>query len=226
MKSFTALVSLGYRCRSTQRLRAFFGVESAYPFDWWVSPLKGAARLLRDWDVEPLLDIDMLQEVHAGRHIAYVRHRRYGIKLQHDFPLDRKYIAPGWQEHIPAAKSRISHLMKKLDRLNRPGHRVLFCRELSDFEPAEPKLINELREAAAARTPLAEHEFLLISRSGMPAKGWISLRVDDPNPEPWSGDPAIWDRSLGSLGFRFESLQDEASASDPAERAGDTAPLG
>src|SRR5665213_3926152 len=118
MKSFTALVSLGYRCRSTQRLREFFGVDSAYPFDWWVSPLKGVVRLLREWDIEQLLDLEMLQEVHAGRHVAYVRHRRYGVKLQHDFPLDGKYVAPGWQDHLPAVNARISYLMRKLDRLS------------------------------------------------------------------------------------------------------------
>ncbi len=201
MRVITDLVSLGYNCRTTRRVRDHFQYESAFPFDWWVTPLKGAARFLSDWDVERLFDPDQLAEERAGESIAYVHHRRYGIKLQHDFPIKDGRVVLGWREHIDSAKSRTRHLMAKLDCLDDPARRILFYRELSPLERPEPTLLKALRKQAAARAQRAHHAFLLISPQGVAAEGWMPLRINDPDPAPWSGNPQIWNDALASLGF-------------------------
>ncbi|MEI9965528.1 MAG: hypothetical protein WDM92_13485 [Caulobacteraceae bacterium] len=66
MTSFTDVVSLGYRCRTTRRIRDHFGVEAAYPFDWWITSAKGAMRFLRTWDVDDLFDPACIAETRAG----------------------------------------------------------------------------------------------------------------------------------------------------------------
>ena len=70
MEGFTHIVSLGYRCRTTQRLREHYGFKTAFPFDWWITPLQSAVRVLRDWDLQRLYDPAKLREAalaHAPR---------------------------------------------------------------------------------------------------------------------------------------------------------------
>jgi hypothetical protein len=204
--AFTHIVSLGYRCRTTQRLRDHFGFRTAFPFDWWITPLAGGAAFLRDWDVDRLYDLSRLKPVRRWGRTLYVEHTGYRIRLQHEFPMDiaREHVLPGWRDHLAEAKSRTAHLMQKFDQLDRPDRRVLFVRELTPAEQGEPGAIAALRDAVLDRTPRAEAEFLLISPSGARAEGWRALRIDDPVKAPWTGTPAIWDAALEGLGHSFE----------------------
>ena len=205
MTAFTHIVSLGYRCRTTQRLREHFGFKTAFPFDWWITPLAGGAGFLRDWDVERLYDLSKLSEVRRRGGTAFIEHADYRLRLQHEFPMDESLsVLPGWRSHIAEAKARTTHLMQKFDHLNRPDRKVLFVRELMADEQADVADIAALRQAVADRTPKAEASFLLISPSGVEAEGWRPLRIDDPLKEPWMGTPAIWDAALATLGYRFE----------------------
>ena len=206
MTGFSHIVSLGYRCRTTQRLREHFGFKTAFPFDWWITPLAGGAAFLRDWDVERLYDPARLREARRWGRTAYIEHTGYHVRLQHEFPMDeaRVHVLKGWRAHIAEAKARTAHLMAKFEQLDRPDRRVLFVRELKAGEDGDLAGIAALRSAALARAPRAEASFLLISRSGVEAPGWRALRIDDPVKEPWTGTPAIWEAALGPLGYRFE----------------------
>jgi hypothetical protein len=204
--AFSHIVSLGFRCRTTQRLREHFGFKTAFPFDWWITPLAGGAAVLRDWDLGRLYDPAELREARRWGRTIYIEHRGYGVRLQHEFPMDlrREHVLPGWREHIGEARARTAHLMAKFDLLDRPDRKVLFVRELTPDEQRDPAGIEALRQAALARTPRAESSFLLISPEGVKADGWISLKVSDPVRTPWTGTPALWDAALATLGFRFE----------------------
>jgi len=204
--AFTHIVSLGYRCRTTQRLRDHFGFRTAFPFDWWITPLAGGAAFLRDWDVDRLYDPARLKPARRWGRTLYVEHTGYRIRLQHEFPMDiaREHVLAGWQGHLAEARSRTRHLMQKFDQLDRPDRRVLFVRELMPAEQGDQGAIATLRQTVLDRAPRAEAEFLLVSASGVEAEGWRALRIDDPVKTPWTGAPAIWDAALGSLGFRFE----------------------
>ncbi|MEI9965318.1 MAG: DUF1796 family putative cysteine peptidase [Caulobacteraceae bacterium] len=222
--AFSHVASLGRRCRTTHRLRRFFGFDTAFPFDWWITPLDGAVRFLRDWDLDRLYDPARLREVRRRGRLAFIEHADYAIRLQHEFPMDaRETVLPGWGAAIPEARARTAHLMDKFDRLDRPDRRILFVRELAREEEGETALIADLREAALAHAPRAEAAFLLISPGGVAADGWISLGIDDPVERPWTGDADLWDRALAGLGLRFERPPGwgrpagaAASVSDPA----------
>ncbi len=206
MTVFSHIVSLGYRCRTTQRLREHFGFKTAFPFDWWITPLAGGANFLRDWDLDRLYDLAQLREIRRWGRLRYIEHAGYGLRLQHEFPMDPKqeYVLPGWRDHIAEARSRTAHLMDKFDLLNRPDRKVLWVRELMPGETRQPAALAALRLAVIDRSPEARSSFLLISPSGVEATGWRSLKIDDPVKEPWTGDPEIWDPALGSLGYSFE----------------------
>ena len=204
--AFSHIVSLGYRCRTTQRLRDHFGFKTAFPFDWWITPLAGGAAFLRDWDAGRLYDLARLKPHRRWGRTLYIEHADYGLRLQHEFPMDlkREHVLPGWERHIAEARSRTTHLMRKFDQLNRADRRVLFVRELMPREQGDRGGIAALRQAVLDRAPLAQAEFLLVSPQGVQAPGWRTLRIDDPLKAPWTGTPAIWDAALGGLGYSFE----------------------
>ncbi len=209
MALFTDVVSLGYRCRTTCRLKQHYGVDRAFPFDWWVTPLKGARHFLQDWDVDTLYDPDALREIYDGDHLVYLEHERYGIKLRHEFPAlaGTKSVTPAWREWLHDARARTRHLMDRFERLNRIGRRVLFVREL---EPGEERIKDRARplgDLIRRRMPAAKTSFLLISPSGVDVAGWTSLKIDDPKRHPWEGDPQLWDAALSSLGFRVDRFE-------------------
>ena len=209
MTAFSHIVSLGYRCRTTQRLRDHFGFKTAFPFDWWITPLAAGAAVLRDWDLDRLYDPSKLREVKRWGRTLFIEHTHYRIRLQHEFPMDqaRVRVLPGWQDHIGEARARTAHLMEKFDQLDRPDRQVLFVRELTGGEQGDLAGIAALRQAALERAPKAEASFLLISPTGAEAEGWRALRIDDPVKEPWTGTPEIWDAALDGLGYRFERPQ-------------------
>ena len=206
MEGFTHIVSLGYRCRTTQRLREHYGFKTAFPFDWWITPLASAVRVLRDWDLDRLYDPARLREVRRWGRTIYVEHDDYRIRLQHEFPMDeaRRRVLPGWQSHIAEARTRTGHLMNKFGALDRKDRKVLFVRELRAGEEGRAGRLGELREAVLAHAPKAEARFLLISRRGVAADGWTPLAIDDPRAEPWTGTPEIWDAALAGLDFHLE----------------------
>jgi hypothetical protein len=216
---FSHIVSLGCRCRTTRRLRDHFGFETAFPFDWWITPLEGGVRFLRDWDLGRLYDERTLREVRRWGRTAFVEQPAYGIRLQHEFPMDlrREHVLPGWRAHLAGARARTAHLMARFDQLDRPDRTVLFVRELLPGEERRSDLIEALRLAVLQRAPRARSEFVLISRTGVQAEGWRALEIDDPVKRPWSGTPAIWDPALASLGARFERRQGWGEPETPGQ---------
>ena len=222
MTGFSHIVSLGYRCRTTRRLRDHFGFATAFPFDWWITPLAGGVRVLRDWDLGKLYDPKLLRERREWGRVAYIENTDYGVRLQHEFPMDeaREHVLPGWREHIGAARTRTAHLLEKFDVLNRPDRRVLFVRELKETEQSQLGLVKELRRTVIQRTPRAEASFLLISPRGVDVEGWIPLKIDDPTKEPWTGTPPIWDTALATLDFRVERRAGWGEDDGPDLRAG------
>jgi hypothetical protein len=204
-----------------QRLREHFRAPVAFPFDWWNTPIDGLTRFLRDWDLDRLYDPGALRVRHKLFQPSWIENREYGIGLVHEFPRDRlSHLLGRYRDHIETPKSRTAHLMRKFDKLNNPAWSVLFVRNLSRDEEADPRACEQLREAVLGRVPKAKSQFVLISRSALEAPGWIPLRIDDPSKEPWSGDPAVWDPALASLGFRVERPDGRAGLPPPGKVEG------
>jgi hypothetical protein len=198
---FTDIVSLGHRCRTTRQLRNHFGTEAAYPFDWWISSMKGLSSLLADWNVDRLFHPDELAEFRVEGRIFFVRQRRYGLKLFHDFPMQAAVMQEDWRDHIDEAKSKTLHLMRKFDGLNQQGRRILFIREVGGMDKRPEFWARALKTAVRAHVPNAKSSFVMISPNGLAIDGWTSLTIDDPVEEPWTGTDEIWRGALASLDY-------------------------
>jgi hypothetical protein len=210
VSSFSHIVSLGHRCRTALRLREHFSFSTAFPFDWWVTPLAGATAVLRDWDVERLYDpARLIERARPNGGARIIEHADYHLMMPHDFPIDGPGgdVVKDWQDHIPRAKARTGHLMEKFDSLNRPDRRVLFVCELKESEAGDHEGIAALRQTALEHTPQAQTSFLLISPSGVRAEGWRSLQIHDPTRDPWTGTPEIWDGAFETLGYSLEGQE-------------------
>ena len=204
MSGYFHIVSLGHRCRTTQRLREHFGFTTAFPFDWWITPIEGLIRFMHDWDADRLYRPDQLFVRHNLFQKAWVENREYGFRLVHEFTRDRWRLASGrFLEEVPVLKARTAHLMARFDDMGPKQRTVLFVRTLMASEEGDAAACEALRRAVIARVPRARPAFVLISRTGMPAEGWIPLKIDDPSKEPWSGDAPLWDEALSSLGARL-----------------------
>ena len=204
MSGFFHIVSLGYRCRTSHRLREHFGYWTAFPFDWWITPIEGLTRFIHDWDVDRLYRADQLRVRQMLFQKAWVENREYGFRLVHEFSRDRWTLTSRqFLREVPQVKARTSYLMSKFDELDSKRRRVLFVRNLSRDEEGDPAACEALRQAVIKRVPRADPEFLLISSTGVSAEGWIPLKIDDPSKEPWSGDAVVWDTALSTLGFRL-----------------------
>jgi hypothetical protein len=210
MYPFTDIVSLGYRCRTARRLRDHFGFETAYPFDWWISPLKALVRVLEEWDPDRLFDVEELRETRDANGIGEIKHVRYGVKFLHDFPRRDGYIVEEWREHLPEVKSRTAHLMARFDALDSPDRRILFCREYCKGEDSELHY-RLMRKALRRRLPLARRGFILVSPAGFAPPGWGPVVIDDPLNDPWSGDPKLWDPALAALGYAHTPVEEAAA---------------
>lgn len=118
------VISLGTNCTISFHLRRFFGVERAYPFDWWFTPLDAVAPVLASrFAVE--IDRDNLAVVGGRRSII---NRKYRILHHHDFPRvpGNRLIAPDWISAIGACRAKYAALGRRFFDDLAPARRALF----------------------------------------------------------------------------------------------------
>lgn len=106
--SVDRVISLGTNCEIAFNLRRFFGVERAYPFDWWFTPLDAVPPVLASRFAVGI-NRDNLQIVGGRRSIL---NRRYRILHHHDFPRlpGNRLIAPDWTNAIETCRAKYAAL--------------------------------------------------------------------------------------------------------------------
>jgi hypothetical protein len=109
--SVDRVISLGTTCEIAFNLRRFFGVERAYPFDWWFTPLDAIAPVLASRFAVGI-NRDSLQIVGGRRSIL---NRRYRILHHHDFPRlpGSRLIAPDWTNAIETCRAKYAALGRR-----------------------------------------------------------------------------------------------------------------
>lgn len=76
------IISLGPNCRNAWNLRHHFGLERAYPFDWWITPSRSALAML-----EPSFRFHVtLDDLHISNRLHNtVYNSRLNVLHHHDF---------------------------------------------------------------------------------------------------------------------------------------------
>jgi hypothetical protein len=211
-QKFSHVISLGGDGRATWNLRRFFNFGNAFPFDWWITPLRGLNELLRDFNVDHLYSPDLLEEVNGtDGAITSIRHRELSIVFQHEFP--RIWGTPGnpvcsnWREFLDQPKQRTRVLMDRLFSLDARGTKVLFLRSALHpvVEGTQTPPVTETAERLRALYPRASIHLLLVN---------YPERVDDravthldfiDTAKEWRGDWRVWRRALNGTGMWLEN---------------------
>ncbi len=82
-QEFDHIISLGGHCQTAHQIRRHFGVDVAYPFDWWVTPTWSLIELFETGFAE-IFDEKNMRIVNEKTGSA-VTCARYGLMHYHDF---------------------------------------------------------------------------------------------------------------------------------------------
>jgi hypothetical protein len=119
------VVSLGPNCKNTWNTRSYFNVETAYPFDWWITPAKSMLRML-DRNFEFIAEADDLFITDTVNNSNSVYNKKLNLLHHHDFPRRKNLVT----EVTPAA----------VEELN-SRYRFLFSRFWKHMDAARAPLV-------------------------------------------------------------------------------------
>ena len=212
------VVPLGLSCRVAYQVRTCFASATAYPFDWWLTPIDALTRYLLRPDPERIYGRGALAELVVGDQISAIVAPEFGFQLFHEFPRQdigrpARVVAPDWRDHVAAARNRHTQRLDRFLALDQPGNRILFVRDRLDAEsgsglraPAES--VAGLWHALSKLFPRAGIELLLINVPALRLPHQSAVRridfVDPPGepPEAWRGDSERWARAFAAAGYR------------------------
>ena len=122
---FDRIISLGCNCEVALNIRDYFGIERAYPFDWWITPFQALWNLL-EGRFHNLFNINNLE---VSSDLLTVRDKYYNLLYHHDFKRteDDKIIPDNIEQQLPLVKQKYNMLIHRFfnDLHNK---RVLFIR--------------------------------------------------------------------------------------------------
>jgi hypothetical protein len=125
INTFDKIISLGCNCEVTWNIRKYFGIECAYPLDWWITPYQ-ALRMLLENRFHDLFNINNLEVSHD---LLTVRDTYYNLLYHHDFKRteDDKIIDDIIDQQLPLLKQKYDMLIERFFH-DPKDKRVLFIR--------------------------------------------------------------------------------------------------
>src|ERR1700761_837418 len=123
---FDHIIGLGGHCQTAYQIRRYFGVDKAYPFDWWVTPTVGLVELLESGFSDLFKEENM--KIVLEKTGPAVTCAKYHLMHYHDF--DEAKIAGQYSPYLVRTQcaknnSKFSYLITRL--LNLTG-KILFVR--------------------------------------------------------------------------------------------------
>mgnify|MGYP004499926891 CR=1 FL=1 len=200
---FAHVVPLGRRCRTTHNLHQYFGIKESFPYDWYILPIKGVIRSLREGvDAGSIYDPAQMEPVRRDGKIIHVLNNAYGLWHVHCFPHEAgsEFVREDWADHLDKPLKRFEHTARRLKGLRDKVGPVLFVREGRKSDKAEDILA--LDDAIRAFIGTTPYRLLLINfdPSRVP-EGYDNIVVDERPGLGWRGDGEAWSRALASTGY-------------------------
>jgi hypothetical protein len=92
MSGHDLVFSLGPNCKNAWNVRAFFGVQRAYPFDWWITPARSMLRMIEPGFAFSVSagDLVLTPPKENGENSVY--NHRLNILHHHDFPREKLLV--------------------------------------------------------------------------------------------------------------------------------------
>lgn len=226
-QEFDHIISLGGHCQTSYQIRRHFGIDTAYPLDWWVTPTIALVRLFESGFADIFREENMrIVDEHTG---PAVMCGHYGMMHYHDF--DEAKINGIYSPYLVRTKcainnSKFSYLMTRL--LNVTG-KVLFIRYSSGWVQNFPQgtgftepLLQRFMIAARAMLPNAEVNFLILNDydhhvglDGNPFPGVYTSNVNNYDEQHlWQGSNRGWTEM-----FEYQNIRWSGAAKPAAEQA-------
>ncbi|MCE5274210.1 MAG: DUF1796 family putative cysteine peptidase [Syntrophaceae bacterium] len=122
---FDKIISLGCNCELTWNIRSYFGIERAYPLDWWITPFQALWKLLEN----RFHDLFNISNLEVSQDLLTVRDTYYNLLYHHDFKRteDDKIIRDGLDQQVPLLKQKYDMLIERFFK-DPENKRVLFVR--------------------------------------------------------------------------------------------------
>ncbi len=203
----THVVSLGGDCAVAHNIRRSFGTDTAYCFDWWLTPAQGAAMLLERPEVDRLYDPASLDAYINDGGVPSVRNRDLGIQFFHEFARTHegdRVVLTNAEQDLAKARSRTARLIDRLVALDAPGNRIAFIRTARrDDTRAGLETL-----AAALRHRFARADYTVVlgkygAAFGDLPHGFARVAFQATATADWRGHPPDWDRFLAATGLRL-----------------------
>ncbi len=203
----THVVSLGGDCAVAHNIRRYFGIDTAYCFDWWLSPAHGVAMLLETPEIDRLYDPERLDAYINEGGVPSVRNRDLGIQFFHEFARTRdgdQVVLTHPDRDLAKARSRTAHLIERLVALDAPGNRIAFIRT-ARRDDTQAGLV-ALAAALQHRFARADYTVVLGRYGAAPddlPHGFARVGFRVTATADWRGHPPDWNHFLAATGLRL-----------------------
>jgi len=220
---FDEIISLGCNCELTWNIRNYFGIERAYPLDWWITPFQSLQKLLEN-RFHDLFNINNLEVSHD---LLTVRDKYYNLLYHHDFKKteDDKIIDDNIELQIPLLKQKYDRLIERFFK-DPENKRVLFIRNRDgniphldrDTTPMDENTFEQLYNLLEELFPNSEISLLVTNCPIFPRiqrrKGYIVwdeiVNYDDA--QFFAGSPRGWQEMFSRNNISYENARVGISA--------------
>jgi hypothetical protein len=203
VNEFDTIISLGCNCELTWNIRNHFGIERAYPLDWWITPFQALWKLLES-RFHGLFNMNNLEVSHD---LLTVKDNYYNLLYHHDFKRteDDKIVDDNLVQQLPLLKQKYDMLIERFFK-DPENKRVLFVRNRDgniphldrDTTPMDPITFEHLYNLLEELFPSSQISLLIANCPVFPLvrrrKGYIVwdevANYDDA--QYFAGSPRGW----------------------------------